>query len=322
MNDLVLVVGVGRSGTSLFAGVLGQLGFHIPQPEVQADETNPRGFGEPKWVVDFHRRLLGSKRMRLYDARPAAWTMAAEAAEQPAVVEELRAWLEGETGERDIVVKDPRNVFFLPAWQRAADSVGLRPAYVTMLRHPAQVLTSAKRNYDEQQRDGSRAAAWLNVMLETERVTRGARRAYVSYPALLADWESELRRAGERLDLPRLAQVRRADHPEVDAFVDPSLYRHRTGWEELDVPRRVREMVEETWALLERAGAGEDGLAAEFDRLHAAYRELYDEAEAIAQNAILAAAPRRSAAAAKRPASSPPRNLRARLGRAWRGFKA
>ena len=38
------------------AGILGQLGFHIPQPEVQADDTNPRGFGEPRWVVDFHSR--------------------------------------------------------------------------------------------------------------------------------------------------------------------------------------------------------------------------------------------------------------------------
>ena len=42
MKRIVLVVGVGRSGTSLLAGALGQLGFHIPQPEVTADETNPK----------------------------------------------------------------------------------------------------------------------------------------------------------------------------------------------------------------------------------------------------------------------------------------
>jgi len=34
------------------SGMLGHLGFHIPQPEVKADDTNPRGFGEPRWVVD------------------------------------------------------------------------------------------------------------------------------------------------------------------------------------------------------------------------------------------------------------------------------
>ncbi|MGZ4640147.1 MAG: sulfotransferase family protein, partial [Actinomycetes bacterium] len=52
---LVLVAGVGRSGTSVFAGILRQAGFHVPQPEVDADSTNPKGFGEPRWVVDFHR---------------------------------------------------------------------------------------------------------------------------------------------------------------------------------------------------------------------------------------------------------------------------
>ena len=30
------------------------MGFHLPQPEVKANDTNPRGFGEPRWVVDFH----------------------------------------------------------------------------------------------------------------------------------------------------------------------------------------------------------------------------------------------------------------------------
>ena len=69
----MLVVGVGRSGTSLLTGILGQLGLHIPTPEVKADETNPRGFGEPRWVVDFHSRLLRAERVTVNDARPAAF---------------------------------------------------------------------------------------------------------------------------------------------------------------------------------------------------------------------------------------------------------
>ena len=46
-----------------------------------------------------------------------------------------------------------------------------------MLRHPAEILTSARKSYGTWQTDASRAAAWLNVMLETERATRGAPRA-------------------------------------------------------------------------------------------------------------------------------------------------
>ena len=54
----MLLIGVGRSGTSAFTGILRELGFRVPQPEVEPDEANPRGFGEPRWVVDWHTRLL------------------------------------------------------------------------------------------------------------------------------------------------------------------------------------------------------------------------------------------------------------------------
>jgi hypothetical protein len=72
---LVLVAGVGRSGTSLFTSILNLAGFHVPQPEVQADATNPKGFGEPQWVVDFHGRQLRSRRVSIWDSRPGSGSM-------------------------------------------------------------------------------------------------------------------------------------------------------------------------------------------------------------------------------------------------------
>ena len=77
-RSLVLVAGSGRSGTSLFTGILQRLGCHVPQPEVPADATNPRGFAESQWVVDFHTRLLRAPRVQMSDARPAAWALTAQ----------------------------------------------------------------------------------------------------------------------------------------------------------------------------------------------------------------------------------------------------
>lgn len=315
-RDLILVVGVGRSGTSLFAGILGQIGFHIPQPEINADETNPRGFGEPKWVVDFHARAMRRKRVTVFDARPAAWQATAAVSAEPEVREQLRAWLAEQVDGRDaVVVKDPRIGWFLPLWLDAAGAVGVPPAFVTMLRHPAQILTSAKRSYGTWQTDASRAAAWLNVMLETERATRGTRRAFIPYADLLDDWARELRQAGEALQMPRLAGLDRAAHPEVDAFVDPSLFRNRTGWEGLDVPASVRDLAEDVWARLARLAEGGESAEAHgrLDEAHAAYDALYAEAEAIAQSSVTAAKPR------KRPAGAAAQvrgtSLRARVAR-------
>ena len=72
-RSLIFVAGSGRSGTSLFSGMLQRLGYHVPQPEVPADDTNPKGFAESQWVVDFHTKLLRRAKVQVSDARPAAW---------------------------------------------------------------------------------------------------------------------------------------------------------------------------------------------------------------------------------------------------------
>ncbi len=310
---LVLVVGVGRSGTSLLAGILGQLGFHIPQPEVQADDTNPRGFGEPRWVVDFHRGLMRRRRVTVFDSRPAAWEATGAAAADPEVQAELREWLEGQLGEADaVVVKDPRIGWFLPLWLQAAGALRVPTSFVTMLRQPAEILTSARRSYGDWQTDASRATSWLNVMLQTERATRGTRRAFVRYDDLLTGWIGQVTRAGELLDLPLLAQIDEARRVRVDGFVDPGLHRNRVRWDELAVPERVRDLCEQVWEQLQplaERGGDTPVVATGLDRAHVAYTQLYAEAEAIAQSSVTAVRPRRRPA----PAAATPASLRVRV---------
>jgi hypothetical protein len=313
VSRLVLVAGVGRSGTSLMTGILGQVGFHIPQPEIKADETNPRGFGEPAWVVDFHHRVMRRLRVTVFDSRPRAWELTDATAGDPALRGELRDWLGGELGEADaVVVKDPRVGWFLPLWTGCANDLGVPATFVCMLRHPAEILASARKWYGDWQADASRAAAWLNVMLETERKTRDIPRAFVRYEDLLGDWEGELRRVGRQLDDPLLAGMERARFPQVDEFVDPTLHRNRRGWDGLEVPARVREMAERVWGELQPLadvdGDG-DGAHAALDASHAEYGAFYAEAESIAQSSVTAVKPR------KKPAASAPPTLRVRIAR-------
>jgi hypothetical protein len=311
---LVLVFGVGRSGTSLITGILGQLGFHIPQPEIKADETNPRGFGEPEWVVGFHRRLMRRLRVTVFDARPRAWSITARVAGEPAVHDELRDWLAGQLREAGaVVVKDPRIGWFLPLWMDCSAELEVPHSYLMMLRHPAEIVASARAWYGTWQTDASRAAAWLNVMLETERATRGARRVFVRYEDLLRDWLGQVDRVGGTLELPMLTRLDRERLAEVGELVDPSLHRSKVGWEKLDVPIAVRKMADEVWEQLQRLAApGGDGAGvhAELDALRSSYVTLYDEAEAIAQSSVTAVKPRRGGGG-----KGPPATLRVRLAR-------
>ena len=323
MSNLVLVVGVGRSGTSLLTGILGQVGFHVPQPEVKADDTNPRGFSEPRWVVDFHKRLLQARRVTVNDGRPHAFEKTAGAAADDAVYEELRDWLAGQMQQADqVVVKDPRTGWFLPLWTRASSDLAAETGFVTMLRHPAVILASAAKSYGDWQKPASRAAAWINVTLETERATRGERRAFVRYEDLMADWPRELQRMAELLEIESLASGDlRTRFAQVDDFVDPTLHRNRIRWDELDVPARVRDMAEEVWGLLQplaEPGGDSADTHARLDAAHSKYGELYSEAEAVAQSTITAVRPRKKgqkAKAVQKPAPKPTPSLKVRLAR-------
>ena len=288
---LVLVLGR-RSGTSLFAGMLGRLGFRVPQPEVKADATNPRGFSEPRWVVDFHTRLMRRRRVTVFDSRPAAWEMTTETVNDGDVVADLTSWLTVQfVGAENVVVKDPRVAWFVALWLRCAEGVGVEPSFATVLRHPSHVVRSARESY-RWQGDASVAAGWLNITLHAELATRGARRAFVRYDDLLEAWPSEISRVGESLGIPWLVGVDRARYPEVDSLVDPSLRRSATGWDELAVPSQLRSMVEDVWSRLSRMaepGGDDDAARASLDAARDAYVNFYADVEAIAQSSLASA---------------------------------
>ncbi len=292
---LVLVAGVGRSGTSLFTSILGMAGFHVPQPEVDADSTNPKGFGEPKWAVDFHGRQLRARRVSVWDSRPSAWQETAQAVDDKAAFDELRGWLKVQFVGRDaVVVKDPRIGWFLPLWERAAEDLGVEVSFATLLRHPAEAVSSALKWYGDWQTPPSRTVSWVNIMLETEYATRGRNRVFVRYEDLLTDWATQLARTGEALSVPTLRDLDPAVRASIEQFVDPGLRRQQVTFAELGVPAAVESMTEQVWSeFLALAVPGGDAppALARLDASRAAYHAYYAEIEAIAQSSLHALRP-------------------------------
>jgi hypothetical protein len=322
-RTIVLVAGSGRSGTSLFTGILQRLGYRVPEPEVPADASNPRGFAESQWVVDFHTRLLDRARVQTADARPAAWADMARVGLDEAIRDELRTWLVGEFAlSDDLIVKDPRLSWFLPLWRSCAAEAGARAVFVTMLRHPAAVIDSKTRWYGGRQREGARCAGWVNQTLFTERATRDSPRAFVPYEELLDDWTQAVTRAGRELDLRLVRDAPAAAIRDVHSFVDRSLSRSAPEWSGRSLPAPLRAQADEVWELVSRlAGDTPDAaaIAQRLDAVRAAYVGFYAEAEAVAQSSIAAA--RRSAIATPPGAGRLPRpvlRLIRRVPASWR----
>ncbi len=307
-RTIVLVAGSGRSGTSLFTGILQRLGYKVPEPEVPADASNPRGFAESQWVVDFHTRLLDGAHVQTADARPAAWADMARVGLDEAVRGELRTWLAAQFAlSDDLIVKDPRLSWFLPLWRSCAAEAGARPVFVTMLRHPAAVIDSKTRWYGGKLREAGRCAGWVNQTLFTERATRDSPRAFVPYEELLDDWTHTVARAGRELDLRLVRDAPAAAIRDVHGFIDRSLSRSSPEWGVRPIPEPLRAQADEVWELVSQlTDETPDGaaIAERLDAVRAAYVGFYAEAEAVAQSSIAAArrpAARGGAAAGRLP---------------------
>jgi hypothetical protein len=290
---LVLVAGTGRSGTSTLVGVLRRLGLHVPQPEVGSDPTNPRGFGEPQWVVDFHDELLRRAHVQVSDGRPVAWQRTAELAARPEAQQQLGSWLGEQLDQAEVlVVKDPRLAWFLPLWTAAARAQGVDPAFLTMLRPPPEVVGSKRTYYNARLQDGQGVAAWLNMMLGTERATRGSRRVLVRYHDLLQGWEQVVTSIGKELDLAPLTEIDRRTREEVGHFVDPGLRRINLTWNDLDLPDRLATLARGSWASLDELASADDDdreQLASLDNFRELYESYYLESEVVSQSTLIAA---------------------------------
>ncbi len=339
-RKLVIVSGSGRSGTSTVAGTLKLLGLTVPPPEVKADSTNPRGFFEPRWVVDFHKQWLKRAGVQTLDARPEAVDIAAEVGARPKPRATLTEWLGAQFTEPQVVVKDPRTFWFRDLWRDAAESAQAEVTYLTMLRHPAEVIGSRDTHYLKNMsadkrlaRETGHLAGWINVVLVNELATRGRRRAFIEYPALIESWRDAMGVAADRLELRFNTDLADGSPHPVDDFIDSDLRRVRLTWDDLHVPGDLRDLADHVWQGLLALAKDPDDVASLqlLDEARATYHEIHSQAMALTHDARAAAvrqarmearqATRRKLAAQARPEvrpSSLPDRLRRRAARTLR----
>lgn len=282
---IVFVVGPGRSGTSTMAGALAHSGYHVPQA-IKGNETNPSGFFEPRWVVNFHRNLLRRTGVRTLDTDPTILERMDKVAADDKVRDELRTWLSERLDKHEhLVIKDPRMVWFSALWVSVAQELGVDPAFVVMLRHPSEVSSSRSEYYNAREVTG--VAGWINVALMTEKLTSGSPRSLVHYPNLTSDWRTELIRMREQLGLRLDPAPEERPHP-IDDFIDPKLRRMKPGWENISVPRHLQELGDRTFdALGSIADHGDsEETSAELEKIREEYAVVHEDALALVNASV------------------------------------
>ncbi len=113
-----LILGSGRSGTSLLAGVLAEAGYYMGERLIPATEANPKGFFEDDEVNAINEALLAP--VTPARSRPAGawrWLAAVPLGTPVACPPDLAGRIAAQTARSPFCLKDPRFSYTLPAWR-------------------------------------------------------------------------------------------------------------------------------------------------------------------------------------------------------------
>ena len=145
-REIVLCVGMHRSGTSLTASLLEGLGVSLPGELIPGDAANLTGYFENRSIVDAQEQLLRNLGY-WWPTEKASRGMPAAIVKKRVYVEYI-GWLTSHLERllscevNQIGVKDPRTSLLMPAWKEAAKRLGIKLKVVMCVREPSDVCWS------------------------------------------------------------------------------------------------------------------------------------------------------------------------------------
>ena len=144
-----LILGSGRSGTSMVAGTLANAGYFMGDHLYPPRHSNPKGFFEDPEINSINEALLTQvlpKRPPLlgrwffYDRprRGQFWLACIPLSTEIPLTSTLAKRIQAVTSKEPYCFKDPRFSYTLPVWKHFLNNV----VYVCVFRHPSSTATS------------------------------------------------------------------------------------------------------------------------------------------------------------------------------------
>lgn len=221
MTEVICVLGMHRSGTSVAARLLNVLGVDLGREErlIPAAADNPRGFWENSDIVAINNEILdrlGGNLVAL-PPFPGGWEQAPELADLRVRARTVIA--ESFSGARHCAWKDPRACLTIAFWQQIIPGM----KYLFCLRDPADVASSLVRRNGMPHERG--VYLWLRYTQNALAQTVGRRRCMICYDRLIDDFASESRRVAAFVGQRETAAV-------LDGVIDRELRHHQSGADE------------------------------------------------------------------------------------------
>jgi hypothetical protein len=264
-KEILFILGVGRSGTSMLARVLSLCGGALPERLKDPNPANPTGFWEPLEALKLndefllrHHATYFDPTLRLQGEVPFSRN------EKDNYVGQIRAFLEQCPDVPLLVIKEPRITAVFEFWREAAEQAGFAAKVIIPVRHPQEVVASLAAWVEASQELWS--AVWLKYNLLAERNSRHLPRVFVEYSSLLGDWRAQVARISRSLAV----ELAPDEAVSVDAFLNPNLHRLRRPGP-IDEPFAYP-WLSDTYALLSGAAHDRPLDVAKLDEIMRAYR--------------------------------------------------
>lgn len=198
----VVVLGAGRSGTSLVTRAVHAIGVDLGDRLRKGSGKNPTGFFEDRDLLEQMQRLKSLLGVRGHSVRlidPEEWSRPEVEALKAETAELIRRRFGGKPLWG---FKHGRTIRFLPFWEDVFRRLDLDVRYVLALRN---VLSVARSRGKMNPRRGTQEKSDLEWLVNVVPYFREAAKhplTVLDYDRLLADAPAELRRVRGELDLP------------------------------------------------------------------------------------------------------------------------
>jgi GT2 family glycosyltransferase/glycosyltransferase involved in cell wall biosynthesis len=224
-QELLLICGMHRSGTSLVTKCFECFGYGLGETLMAPSSDNPKGFFEDLDIVNLNDNLLRDNGS-YWDAPvfvgqgPLSW----DAIHLDAGVKLLNAKL---AREPRLAIKDPRLCLLLPFWRAVAESLNIPLRLCLVFRDPLDVAASLQQRNDLPFSIGLglTQAYWSQLLTDTDPDS-----FVVSYDKFLKHPDVTLGRIATWLERPSDAQTTRHF---LDDFLDKDMQHHAHRLENL-----------------------------------------------------------------------------------------
>lgn len=177
-KDLILVLGMHRSGTSCLTGILRAYGLFAGEIPPYGSPYNFKGNQENKMVVNLNDQLLAHNNT--------TWFNPLVPSEIPTNIYEQANQFKQELrdSQQRLLIKDPRMLFCLDLWLDEATT------FIATFRHPTSVALSLERRARERKESHLDAVNWYEVWFKYNKRLLALYEQF-HFPIICFDWEEE-----------------------------------------------------------------------------------------------------------------------------------